>query len=287
MKIRDYRTIFIDTLAPFYGQHESESFFYMVLENRCQLRRIDLALQPEATFPVNDLSAWEDVVRALLHEIPIQYILGTADFCGLEFKVSPSVLIPRPETEELVEWIYASRKSDKISILDIGTGSGCIAISLAHKLPESTVHAIDISPEALLVAKENAASNKVNITFKEIDILAATSLSQKYDVIVSNPPYVRELEKNEIKQNVIANEPHIALFVDDDDALIFYKKISDLAVNSLNENGLLFFEINQYLPDETVDMLASKGFSTELHKDIYNKYRMICARKATHNATLQ
>ncbi len=279
MKIRDYRTYFIEKLIPIYGIDEPESFFYMILEQKFQLRRIDVALNPALGFSETELQYWKEVLHLLLQEIPIQYILGIADFCGLKFKVSPAVLIPRPETEELVEWIVNATSSDKLQIIDIGTGSGCIAISLAQKKHNAIVSAIDVSKEALKIAIENAEINNVKINFIEADILNIKSLSANFDIIVSNPPYVRELEKAEIKPNVLSNEPHLALFVSDDDALIFYRKIADLALESLNNNGFLFFEINQYLADETVQMLVTKGFETELRKDIYGNNRMICAKK--------
>ena len=163
-----------------------------------------------------------------------------------------------------------------LSILDIGTGTGCIPISLAKNIDSVKISAIDISSEALLVAKENALLNKVAINFIELDILNAEKLPQKYDIIISNPPYVRELEKVEIKNNVLENEPHLALFVADDNPLIFYSKIADLAKKQLLKNGLLFFEINQYLGRETLQMLQEKGFkNSELRKDLFGNYRMI------------
>lgn len=286
MKIREYKSVFIQALIEIYGADEAESFFYMILEERHLMRRIDLALQPEKELAQSDADYWNTLVDGLLKQTPIQYLLGIAHFCGLQFKVSPSVLIPRPETEELVEWI-AQMFTEQKTILDIGTGSGCIAISLAHKLAKAEVHAIDISKEALIIAIENAKLNQVSVQFHETDILSTDNLPQKFDIIVSNPPYVRNLEKAEIKDNVLANEPHLALFVADDDALLFYRKITLLAQDFLTEDGLLFFEINQYLANETIAMLSQNGFSAELRKDIYGNNRMICARKITHNATLQ
>ena len=167
-------------------------------------------------------------------------------------------------------------KKDKISILDIGTGTGCIPISLAKNLIKSSVFAIDISQKALLIAKKNALLNNTKIDFFEMDILNTESLPQKFDIIVSNPPYVRELEKTAIKKNVLQNEPHLALFVDNNNPLLFYKKIADLAIKYLRQDGLLFFEINQYLEKETVKMLEMKGFKNiELRKDLFGNYRMI------------
>ncbi len=191
-----------------------------------------------------------------------------------------NVLIPRPETEELVDWIVKLNskisKKKNLRILEIGTGSGCIAISLAKNIPNSEVFAIDVSVKALAVAEKNSKLNTVSVTFLHKNILETTSLDQKFDIIVSNPPYVRNLEKAEIKPNVLDNEPHLALFVADDDALIFYKKIAELAAANLNPNGQLFFEINQYLGKETLDLLESLGLkNSELRKDIYGNDRMI------------
>jgi len=282
MKIKDYRTQFIQDLSSIYDAAEVESFFYLILENKQQLKRIDLALQPDLTFSGEDIRVWNSILESLKKEIPIQYILGSTHFYGLEFEVNESVLIPRQETEELVEWILASQKSkakrQNLKILDIGTGSGCIAISLAKNLPNAQVFAIDVSEKALATAQKNAEINKVKITFLENNILKTDDLEQKFDIIVSNPPYVRNLEKLEIKKNVLDNEPHLALFVEDNDALIFYKKIALLAQKNRSKNGELFFEINQYLGKEMIDLLEKMKFKNiELRKDIYGNDRMMKA----------
>ena len=281
MNIKDYKSIFIRELLPFYDEMECESFFYLILENKHQLRRIDLALHLNLVFSQEELAVWKEISEKLKSEIPIQYILGTTSFYGLEIFVNPSVLIPRPETEELVDWILNDAKNKNYtskSIVDIGSGSGCIAISLAKNLANAKVYALDVSEEALQVAAKNAAFNNVEIKFLTEDILSATALPQKFDVIVSNPPYVRELEKHEIKNNVLNNEPHLALFVADEDALIFYKKIANLAQTYLEPNGNLYFEVNQYLGQETYQLLKEIGFTNiELCKDIYGNDRMIRA----------
>ena len=280
MKIKDYKINFINSLLPFYEEMEAESFFYLILENRYQLRRIDLALDADKEFSDAEISNWNVILEKLKTQIPIQYILGTTHFYGSEFIVDENVLIPRPETEELVDWIVKlntklSKKKD-LKILDIGTGSGCIAISLAKNILNSAVFAVDVSEKALAVAEKNATLNKVTVTFLHKNILETNHLDQKFDIIVSNPPYVRNLEKAEIKPNVLENEPHLALFVPDNDPLIFYKKIAELAAANLNPNGQLFFEINQYLGKETQDLLESLGLKNiELRKDIYGNDRMI------------
>jgi release factor glutamine methyltransferase len=280
MKIKDYRTQFIDVLTPIYDAGEAESFFYLILEEKQKLKRIDLALQPDLLFSEEEIVVWNSILEELKKEIPIQYLLGSTSFYGLDFEVNPNVLIPRPETEELVEWIIRNNskieKFKDLKILDIGTGSGCIAISLAKNLPNATVSAIDVSEKALATAKKNAQNNSVNVAFINQNILQTEDLKQQFDIIVSNPPYVRNLEKEEIKKNVLDNEPHLALFVEDEDALIFYKKIAQLAQKNLTANGMLFFEINQYLGPETVALLEELQFKDiELRKDMYGNDRMI------------
>lgn len=279
MNIKEYRTQFIQELTLIYDAGEAESFFYLILEEKKQLKRIDLALHPDLVFSEEEIGVWNAILEQLQQEIPIQYLLGKTSFFGLDFEVNAAVLIPRPETEELVEWILESQKSkvesQKVKILDIGTGSGCIAISLAKNLPDATVFALDVSEEALATAKKNAKNNSVNVTFIHQNILETEDLLQQFDIIVSNPPYVRNLEKEEIKKNVLENEPHLALFVADNDALVFYKKIAQLAQKNLLPNGQLYFEINQYLGKEMVNLLEKMNFKTiDLRKDIYGNDRM-------------
>jgi release factor glutamine methyltransferase len=281
MKIKTYRNLFIQELTPIYDAVEAESLFYLILEEKHQLKRIDLALQSDLIFSELEIAAWNSILEPLKKEIPIQYLLGKTSFYGLDFEVNSYVLIPRPETEELVEWIIQStsklEKKD-LKILDIGTGSGCIAISLAKNLPNASVFAIDVSENALATAQKNAITNKVNITFITQNILETEDLKQQFDIIVSNPPYVRHLEKTEIKKNVLDNEAHLALFVEDNDALIFYKKIAELAQKNLSQNGKLFFEINQYLGKEMIALLQKMNFKNiQLRKDIYENDRMINA----------
>ena len=280
MKIKDYKINFIKSLLPFYDEMEAESFFYLILEKKHQLRRIDLALNIDKEFSEFEISLWDAILDKLKSQIPIQYLLGTTHFYGCDFFVDENVLIPRPETEELVDWIVKLNsklsKKQNIKILDIGTGSGCIAISLAKNILNSEVFAVDVSEKALALAKKNAIFNHVSVAFSHKNILETTRFDQKFDIIVSNPPYVRNQEKAEIKPNVLENEPHLALFVPDIDPLIFYKKIGELAAANLNPNGQLFFEINQYLGKETQDLLESLGLKNiELRKDIYGNDRMI------------
>jgi release factor glutamine methyltransferase len=280
MKIKEYRTQFIQELTSMYDAGEAESFFYLILEEKQQLKRIDLALQPDLVFSASAIVVWNSILEQLKLEIPIQYLLGKTSFYGLDFEVNENVLIPRPETEELVDWIISNNqtisKSNGLKILDIGTGSGCIAISLAKNIPNAQVFAIDVSENALATAKRNAILNEVNVTFIEQNILETLDLKQEFDIIVSNPPYVRNLEKEEIKKNVLENEPHLALFVEDNNALIFYRKIAELAQKNLSNSGQLYFEINQYLGKEMVGLLEGMNFKNiELRKDIYGNDRMM------------
>lgn len=277
MLIQEFKRHFFLELSNGYPETEIQSFFTILIEYKLYLSRIQLALEHNFELERDDLDFLENALLKLKNQIPIQYIVGETAFYGLMFKVDKNVLIPRPETEELVEWIIQNhKKSESLKILDIGTGSGCIAISLAKNLPNAQVSALDISAEALNVAKNNAEFNQVTIDFILADVLAIEKLPDTFDVIVSNPPYVRESEKDLMQQNVLSNEPHIALFVENENPLLFYDKIAELAKNHLTENGVLYFEINQYLGAETVDLLKTKGFKNiELKKDIYGVYRMV------------
>lgn len=279
MLFKIYKPIFLQALSPLYDDKEIESFFYLVLEHFHNKKRIDLALHPEMEMNDSEMNKWESVVADLKKYKPIQYILGETEFYGLRFLVNENTLIPRPETEELVDLISkAIAKSQKplVRILDIGTGTGCIAISLAQHILNAEVFAIDVSEEALVTAKSNAEINQVDVAFIQKNILEVTDLEQQFDVIVSNPPYVRMLEKAAINPNVLEYEPHLALFVEDNDALLFYRKIAELAKKNLVNNGQLYFEINQYLGKETVALLEDFSFKNiELHKDIYGNDRMI------------
>ena len=280
MLLKQYKTHFFNTLKNIQDEQEIESFFFILTEYLHNLKRVDVALNPNFKLSDEEVNKWNAILAELLQEKPIQYITGEAWFYGLQFEVNENTLIPRPETEELVEWIIESQKSkvqsQKLEILDIGTGTGCIPISLKANLLLANISAIDVSEKALEVAKRNAASNKVEINFIQTNILEVEDLNQNFDIIVSNPPYVRNLEKQEIKKNVLNYEPHLALFVEDTDALLFYRKIAQLALKNLSPNGLLFFEINQYLGKETVELLQNLGFKNiELKKDIYDNDRII------------
>ena len=279
MLLKQYKNHFFDSLKNIQDEQEIESFFFILTEYFHNLKRVDVALNPNFEISEDEVQKWNATLVDLQQEKPIQYITGEAWFYGLRFEVNENTLIPRSETEELVEWILNSsitQHPTPINILDIGTGTGCIPISLKANLSQANVSAIDVSEQALEVAKRNAASNKAEINFIQANILEVLDLNQNFDIIVSNPPYVRNLEKQEIKKNVLDYEPHLALFVEDTDALLFYRKIAQLALKNLSPNGLLFFEINQYLGKETVKLLENLGFKNiELKKDIYGNDRMI------------
>lgn len=290
MKIKSLKTYFFSELQTIQEATEIESFFFILTEYIHNLKRIDISLNPDFEVSETDLEKWNTIISELKTEKPIQYITGEAWFYGYRFEVNENTLIPRPETEELVAWIIESQKSktenltiqqsNHLSILDIGTGSGCIPISLKKEIPNARVSAIDVSEKALEMASQNAVANEVEVHFILQNILEIDDLKQfstPFDIIVSNPPYVRNLEKQEIKKNVLDYEPHLALFVEDTDALLFYRKIAQLALTSLAPNGKLFFEINQYLGQETLQLLENLGFSNiELRKDFVGNDRMIC-----------
>lgn len=280
MKLKDYRNNFTGQLSPLYDTAEAERFFIITLEELKGWNRSKLALNPDEDLIPDEVRQWDEVLQHLKEQKPIQYIFGKAWFYGLEFRVNENTLIPRPETEELVEWIISENKNRKdITILDIGTGSGCIAVSLARNLPDAKVFAIDVSEQALDVAKHNAKANGTNVTFIKEDILSVEALPQQFDIIVSNPPYVRHLEKAEIKNNVLQYEPHLALFVEDNNALLFYRTIAQLGKSSLKKEGILYFEINQYLGNETVKMLADSQYQDIiLKKDLFGNDRMVKAK---------
>ena len=276
--VRDIRKHYCEQLCSVYDQDEANAMILILLEHYFKITRVKMALEPDLRLSESEMLTFHFAVKDLLKNKPIQYIIGETDFCDLKFKVNENVLIPRPETSELVTKIVNSQLStfnSQLSILDIGTGSGCIAISLAKNINNSKVYALDISEKALEVAKGNAINNNVDVTFINDDILSLkNNIDTKFDIIVSNPPYVRELEKAEMRDNVLNWEPHNALFVSDNDPLIFYRNILEFAKTHLNENGEIWFEINEYLGKEMTDLCKEYGFSDiEIFKDFRGKER--------------
>lgn len=285
MLLKEIKNIFHKELDEVYPVEEVDTFFYMMLEHYLGLERFILALEPNFIVSKKEEQPLFEGLSKLKLEKPIQYILGETEFMDLKFSVNKSVLVPRPETEELVRWILDNCQvevSRNLKILDIGTGSGCIAISLAKNLPNAKVYALDVSEEALVVAKENAEFNEVAIEFIHADILELETLGfdsaqpDNFDIIVSNPPYVREKEKAAMQTNVLEHEPQLALFVTNEKPLVFYKRITAFAKTHLNEGGALYFEVNQYLGKETKELLEEQNFSEiELRKDMFGNDRML------------
>lgn len=279
MTLNQLKKHFYSQLEGRYPTEEIQSFFSILSEHFLNYSRIDTVLKAEERVLDEQLRYFEDALLRLVRHEPVQYITGGTEFYGLPFFVNASTLIPRPETEELVEWIIEDHCETSLAspcVLDIGTGSGVIAISIAKYLQKAKVDAIDISVNAIAVARENACRNEVDVLFSEVDVLQARQLSKKYDIIVSNPPYVRELEKVKMKQNVLAYEPDDALFVSDQDPLMFYRKIGELAKTHLTDGGSLYFEINEYLSTEMKKLLEELEFSEiKIKKDIFGKDRMM------------
>ena len=280
MYLKEIRNIYQTELCGSYPAEEVDSFFYLAIEHYLNLERFILALQPDIILTKEEEQPLFHCLARLQQNEPIQYILGETFFHGLRLQVNKSVLIPRPETEELIHWILEDTHENQSgrNILDIGTGSGCIAIALASEFEADHMYAMDISPEAIALARLNADYHKAEIEFLEMDITKIQSLETRFDMIVSNPPYVRQSEKNGMKPNVTDFEPHLALFVEDEDPLYFYRHILNFARNQLTHNGRLYLEINQYLGRELIKLLEDQKFSEiELRKDIYGNDRMLRA----------
>lgn len=268
-------------LSKLYPETEIQGFVRIIFELVLNFSYTDILLQKEKTLEVADIATIKAIVQRLKTYEPIQYILSETEFYDLKFKVNRETLIPRPETEELVHWIINSSIKSGAQILDIGTGSACIPVALKNELGNAKVTGVDISEGALAIAKENAALNNLDVDFFQVDILNWQNYDwQNYDVIVSNPPYVRESEKKQMETNVLEYEPDGALFVDDNNPLIFYKTIAEFAQTKLKENGYLFFEINEYLGNEMIELVKCLGFrEIKLRKDLNNKDRMLRCKK--------
>lgn len=265
-----------------YPDTEASAIAKAILTDVFQLSTTDLYASKDMNFSTNQAEKLEVIITRLRANEPLQYILGNCYFCGLDFHVEPGVLIPRPETAELVEWIISDRKSSDspIRILDIGTGSGCISISLAKNLPQSEVHAWDISEDAIRIASGNAARLDANVRFRQTDVLGQVPTDTMMNVIVSNPPYITEAERIDMDANVTDWEPDTALFVPDNTPLLFYERIADIGKQILTPDGTLYFEINQRFGTETVEMLRQKGYrNVELRKDLSGNDRMIKAER--------
>lgn len=277
-------------LAQKYDEGEAKAIARMAYEVRFGLTFSDLCLGKDTQLSADDQTELEEIAMRLLQGEPIQYVLGQADFCGRTFKVNEHVLIPRPETEELCRWIVSEVRGKRLevrdySVLDIGTGSGCIAITLAAEISETKVTAWDISEEALEVARENAKCTDVHVSFEQVDALHLTSdilhqTSGVFDLIVSNPPYICNKERETMEANVLEHEPHTALFVPDDDPLLFYRAIAQYGLTALKKEGWLYSEINPIYADTLTDMLSKMSYhGIEIKEDAYGKRRMMRACK--------
>jgi len=282
--IKDVFTEFKQPLGTIYDPNEIEALTLLVINELTGTSKAKIKAFPEQEVTSIEVEKLNTILKRLQNGEPVQYIFGHTEFYGLPFNVNPSVLIPRPETEELVEWALSSVVNSEWAgnILDIGTGSGCIAISLKKNLSNTSVSAVDISPDALKTAKQNAGLNNVDVIFINDDILNIKSKieNSKFEIIISNPPYVTLHDKTQMHTNVTDFEPHTALFVPENDPLIFYKAITNFAAKNLTSDGLLFFEINESLGNETIELLKDKGFKNiELRKDMSGRNRMIRATR--------
>ena len=270
-------------LTPLYGEGEAKAIARMVYEVRYGLTFTDLCIGKDTQLSADDQAELEEIAQRLERHEPIQYVLGKAEFMGKWYDVEPGVLIPRPETEELVRWIVL--KETPATVLDIGTGSGCIAITLAAMYPKATVTAWDISEKALEVARANAIRLKVNVSFQQVDILSESPLPLEGDgggfsIIVSNPPYICNKEREAMEQNVLDYEPHTALFVPDDDPLLFYRAIAEYGNKALKSDGWLYFEINPLYAEPLRELLSTMSYhDLEIKNDQYGKQRFIRARR--------
>lgn len=291
--LKTLKSHFIDQLSKVYDQGEIESIFYILVEHIFGLNRIAFIMSEDRMLTNSEKESYEAMVLRIQNFEPIQYIVGEAYFMGEQFKVTPATLIPRTESVDLVNWIvdYISKMKGPIRVLDIGTGSGCLSIMISKLVPNAIVTAIDISGEALEVAKHNASEHHVSIDFKLIDVLDwKPTDDDKWDVIVSNPPYVRECEKDLMHANVLLHEPSSALFVSNDDPLLFYRRILQISQEILSYEGVVFFEINQYLSQEMLDLATPFFKFNHVRTDLYGNNRMMLsevAARITHDEVPQ
>ncbi|SDG66409.1 peptide chain release factor N(5)-glutamine methyltransferase [Chitinophaga filiformis] len=283
MTIQAAFTQLITSLAPIHDQREAANIAHIVMEHITGLSKMDRIVYKDRELTAEQSALLEKSLAALLAHQPVQYVTGSSWFYGMELQVNANVLIPRPETEELVEWIVQDVRNDRVlnrKILDIGTGSGAIPLAIKKELPAATVWAVDVSAGALETARTNARQQKLDVHFEQMDILdtTATKSLPTFDIIVSNPPYICQRERTDMQEQVVAYEPSIALFVPDDDALLFYRQIGLLAKEKLYPGGTLYFEINEAFGEETAALLRRQGYIyVEVQKDLFGKDRMVKA----------
>ena len=273
----EFRQRFVQSLVPLYDQREAQALFRRYVEERLGVEYYLFLLDMD--IPADLPESWENDLERLASGEPFQYVMGRTEFCGLPFKVTPAVLIPRPETEELTASIVSENAGNKgLSVLDIGTGSGAIAVTLAKNLPDATVTALDVSEEALSVASGNAETNNVSVCFLRFDILGEAPLPGRYDVVVSNPPYVPERDRAAMHRNVLEHEPALALFVPDDRPLLFYEAIAEKAASALNPDGRLYLETHEDYHPELKQLLEKHGFvNVECRCDLFGRPRFVVA----------
>lgn len=268
-------------LADIYEPGEAKAIIRYILDKRFGMSTADIYCGKVTQLSSEETIELEKIINRLIKSEPVQYVLGEADFCGRTFNVRPGVLIPRPETAELCQWIISSNKNESPDILDIGTGSGCIAITLSLYIPQSKVSAWDVSKDAIDIARKNSATMNADINIKRADALNPPKDSKEWNIIVSNPPYICDKEKSEMEKNVLDYEPDIALFVPNSNPLLFYRSIATYSIEALKSGGSLYFEINPLYVMEIMDMLKELQFTNiESHNDQFGKQRFIRARKA-------
>lgn len=283
-KVKDLKSYFYSKLENKFSEREIKLMFQEFLIKRLSISKGEILFSDELTLSESDLLYFREIAHKLVENEPFQYLLGETEFYGLILKCDSRALIPRPETEELVHWIYETlnNKEDKFQFVDFCTGSGCIALSLKSNFHNSKIQASDISQDALNLAKENALKNQLEVSFHLDDVLNSTLTieANSLDCVVSNPPYIPQKDKEKMHDNVLNFEPHLALFVENDNALIFYEKIAKIASEKLKPNGYLFFEIHEDLSKEMIKLLTELNFhSIEIRKDLQGKNRMLRAMK--------
>ena len=282
MTIQEATFFILNKLRTIYSESEASETTDWIMEHLTGSKKAERMIYKNAEITLKEESLLNQYANRLMQHEPVQYILNEAWFCGLKFYVDKNVLIPRPETEELTEWVITNCKFpiDQLSILDIGTGSGCIPISLKRKLRKAEVWSCDISAAALQVARRNAETIGVDVNFLLVDFLNKKETAQlpTFDIVISNPPYVPQKDKGQMHTNVLDYEPHSALFVPDDDALIFYRAIAEFGSKHLNPNGVIYAEIHEQQGKDVLTLLDSAGYETELKKDMQGKERMVKAK---------
>lgn len=280
LKARELFDAFVDEIKDFYDDGEAKANIFYLLNGSLNLDKIAILINRPLRIETAKLDTLHNDIERLKNFEPVQYIVGHTEFYGLTIKVNPSVLIPRPETEELADLVVRENAGSVLKILDIGTGSGCIALAIKSKIASSDVYACDISPEALSLAKENSMLNKLDVNFFLLDILNDNLPGEGFDIWVSNPPYVRESEKNLMHPKVLKYEPALALFVDQDDPLLYYREILKQGKSRLNENGKVYFEINEAYGNEMLELLKEQGYRKgRIIRDINGKDRIATAKR--------